>query len=533
MALDAREQEMDRLFARLDSVLAGSGACVAEKEAEIEDLRQRRQSLFRPEDILWHNKMMYDEYVLFRADSAMVYVNANIGIAKSLDRPDLLYRWTINKVFLLAAQGLMSEAEKELRSIDEKQLPGEQMFQYYYTKIYLYSHLAQFGGERSEETAAYREMEAALRREAIRTISPDHPLYYSFAAFLPEDCQLPGGPATVKEKLRELTDNSSLSTLADALNAYSLAVMCRQDGDTDGYLKYLIYSAISDIRLCNCDIASLEELSNAIYGYDDIDRGYSYINYCMKAALQYPNRVRMVNISAVMDKFRQAYGERNEIQNRRLRKSFYIAGVLSAILVAAVIVICLQFVKLSRSRRKLVEFNGELSDMNRKLETNNIQLFESNYVKEKYIAYVFSICSDYITKMEEYRKNLQRNLIVGRTDEIRKILSDTSMAQNELKAFYRSFDAVFLQIYPDFVEHFNSLLRPEERIVLKKGELMNTELRIYALVRLGINDSVKIAEFLHCSPQTVYNNRLKTRNKAISSKEEFDEKVRTLGKIQK
>lgn len=107
------------------------------------------------------------------------------------------------------------------------------------------------------------------------------------------------------------------------------------------------------------------------------------------------------------------------------------------------------------------------------------------------------------------------------------------MVQSELKEFYHSFDAIFLHVYPDFVKDFNSLLRPEEKIILKEGELLNTELRIYALVRLGINDSMKIAEFLHCSPQTVYNNRLKTRNKAIIPKEEFTETVRSLGKMQK
>ena len=97
--------------------------------------------------------------------------------------------------------------------------------------------------------------------------------------------------------------------------------------------------------------------------------------------------------------------------------------------------------------------------------------------------------------------------------------------------YYKNFDAIFLHVYPSFVSDFNELLLPEERIVLKEGELLNTELRIYALVRLGINDSVKIAELLHCSPQTVYNNRLKVRNKASVPKEQFAETVRLLGKM--
>ena len=175
----------------------------------------------------------------------------------------------------------------------------------------------------------------------------------------------------------------------------------------------------------------------------------------------------------------------------------------------------------------------KLAEVNEQLKEANAQLRESNYVKEEYIGYVFAICSNYISKLDEFRKNINRKIKAKQFDEV-KVLTDTpTMAQNELKEFYHNFDAIFLHVYPDFVDDFNALLQPEERIVLKEGELLNTELRIYALVRLGIGDSVKIAEFLHCSPQTVYNNRLKPRNKAIIPKEEFASTVMGLGKMQK
>ena len=339
-----------------------------------------------------------------------------------------------------------------------------------------------------------------------------------------------------------------------AINSYMLAIMFYNEGDEDNYVKYLIYSAIADIKICNRDIASLEELSNILYLREDIDRGYTYISYCFKAALLYPNRVRVINISTVMDKLQQAYRERNKIQESKLRKSLYTTSILSIVLLISILLIYFQFRKLSRSRKKLNEsnrllnshvkelseaqrmlgeVNGELSEVNEKLKVINNQLLESNYVKEEYIGYVFSICSNYITKLEEYRKNISRKLKAGQIDDIKSLTSNITMVQSELKEFYHSFDAIFLHVYPDFVKDFNSLLRPEEKIMLKEGELLNTELRIYALVRLGINDSMKIAEFLHCSPQTVYNNRLKTRNKAIIPKEEFTETVRSLGKMQK
>lgn len=117
----------------------------------------------------------------------------------------------------------------------------------------------------------------------------------------------------------------------------------------------------------------------------------------------------------------------------------------------------------------------------------------------------------------------------GQINELRRS-TEHPITTAELKAFFHTFDQVFLNIYPDFVQDFNALLRPEEQIVPKEGELLNTDLRIYALVRLGITDSVKIADFLHCSVQTVYNNRLRVRNKSLIPKTEFAQTVQQLGK---
>lgn len=550
----AQSKEIEVLLARLDSVLANSDKYVVEKEGRIEELHKRQAQSLKLEDELWLNKMLYDEYVVYNADSAMVYVDSNIGIARRLGREDKRQEWILNKVYLLAAQGLLNEAEKELQHVDVDLLNGEALFQYYDTKIYLYSHLAQFIGSRWDLASSYYTMEKELQRKAERYIHPDHPLYYSFAASLHREYPRSAEGDSIKRKLKEIVDRSALSTRIDALNAYTLAVMYRNEGDEGSYMKYLICSAITDVKTCNRDIASLEELSNILYQRNDINRGYAYIGYCLKAALLYPNRVRVVNISVIMDKLQQAYRQKDETQQAQLRNLLYTTSILSVVLLLSVLFICFQFRKLSRSHKRLAEsnhllnshvkelsetqgrlaeVNKELAEVNEKLKESNSRLFESNYVKEEYIGYVFSICSSYITKLEEYRKNIGRKVKAGQIDEIRTLTSGTSMVQNELKEFYHSFDAIFLHVYPDFVEDFNALLRPEERIVLKEGELLNTELRIYALVRLGINDSVKIAEFLHCSPQTVYNNRLRTRNKAVIPKEEFAETVRSLGKMQK
>ena len=187
--------------------------------------------------------------------------------------------------------------------------------------------------------------------------------------------------------------------------------------------------------------------------------------------------------------------------------------------------------ELTSLREAQDQANQRLKDMNSELSEVNDLLAESNLIKEEYVGQMFSICSDYIDKLDSFRKDVARKLKSGQADTLLKSVTSTTMVQSELKEFYRLFDTIFLNIFPNFVNDFNALLRPEERITPAEGDLLNTPLRIYALVRLGINDSVKIAALLHCSSQTVYNNRLRVRNKAGIPKEVFTETVRTIGRF--
>ena len=185
--------------------------------------------------------------------------------------------------------------------------------------------------------------------------------------------------------------------------------------------------------------------------------------------------------------------------------------------------------RLYRVKEELSQANGLLRKLNDELNGKNQQLLDSNDVKEQYIARFFDFCSTYIDKLEDYRKSLKKLFQDRRFDDLGKRLKSTSMFESELDELYRNFDAIFLSLYPSFVEDFNALLVEEERIVPKTGDLLNKELRIYALLRLGITDSAKIASFLRCSLSTVYNYRTKVRNKAAISREAFEKEVMEIG----
>lgn len=543
--------EIESLLSRLDSLIAQKEMFITAKEAKITQLRKRGQSIRTQEERYWLNKMFYDEYFVYNADSAMIYVDQNLSIAQELDKKEWQAEWKIKKSFLLAATGLLKEALDELQGMSGASLSPELKVEYYGQMMYLYSHFGQYSGDDNVNLReGYYQKEVAYKDSIYAAVTPQDPYYLWYKGW-----KFLGTPEmdTVKEELLKEVSVSLLETRRDAMNAYMLACIYRDSNQRNEYLKYMACSAIADVRIANKDIASLEELAKVLFECGDIDRAYTYINYCLQNAQIYRNRVRVIGISKVQDAVHQAYQERNRKQEARLHLFLVLVSILSVVLLVAILYIYRQMKHLAKSRTKLnevnlllnkhvdelslahtklAEVNDQLQSLNGQLKEANSQLRESNYVKEEYIGYVFAICSNYISKLDEFRKNINRKIKAKQFDDVKTLTDTPTMAQNELKEFYHNFDAIFLHVYPDFVSDFNALLQPEERIVLKEGELLNTELRIYALVRLGINDSVKIAEFLHCSAQTVYNNRLKTRNKAIIPKEEFANTVRSLGKMQ-
>lgn len=541
------EKEIPQLLATLDSILVQTGELASQKELKIAQLKKKLSNAANFEEEFWINKMLYDESFVFNADSAMKYVDRNIQIATELKKKDWQDEWLINRSFMFAATGLLKEADEVLEKVDSTSLSDGLKLSYYYQRSYLYSHLGQYMGDQKQvNNKYYNEFENA-NKHMLALVRPKDPLYWWCVA----SCNELSPEDSLFSALENVVLSSHHNTRLDAMNAYGLSNMYKRLGDKEKTMIYLIYSAMADLRVCNRDIASLQELSSLLYDAGDIDRAYAYMNYCLKAALLYPNRVRIINISTELDKIYANYQQRDIRWRNSLQNYLYVVTFFSIILVLALIGLYRQTKKMRKSRTELdsvnhslnqhvVELsqmhkqlalaNQELQNLNELLRSANQKLQESNDVKEEYIGYVFSICSNYISKLDEYRKNINRKLKTGQFEEARQLTDNSSLTQNELKDFYANFDAIFLRVYPDFVADLNSLLRPEEQILLKDASELNTEVRIYALVRLGINDSVKIADFLHCSPQTVYNHRLRMRNKAIIPKDKFAEAVRLLGR---
>ena len=541
-------EENRKLLHSLDSLLEQQDLFVRVKEERIKQLKMQYSRVKDVKELYAMNRMVYLEYRVYDADSALHYINKNIQLAQQTNNRTWEVVSLLEQSFVLTSSGLLTEALKAVSDIQPEELPQNLRSEYFGRLCTLYSRLRDYSSENSQLSEHYNNLQKAFRDSVYLTATPDELRYWNCRAWL-----YLGTPEIepVKQAFEENKQTLSNDSRKYSIATYNLSAIYRSENNESKYLENLILSAMADIRSVNGDIGSLQEIAEYLFKHGEIDRAYNYILYCSQKAMLFHNRVRIVKMSHLQNQIYKAYQEQNRTQQKRLQASLIAVSFLFLVLIGAFLFIRKQMHRLkeanlkldstnqklsvnmdalSTAHQRLEEVNMQLKDLNTQLQEVNDQLRESNYVKEEYIGYVFNICSTYISKLEEFRKNINRKLKVGQIEDVKAMTDSSATASNELKEFYQNFDTIFLHLYPDFVGDFNALLLPEERIELKEGELLNTELRIHALIRLGITDSVKIADFLHCSAQTVYNNRLRTRNKSIIPKEDFINAVKKLGK---
>lgn len=542
----------EELLHVLDSLLINSEDLEKKRSYIVDEYRHKLSGARNDEERYRINNMLYDIYSHHNIDSAMKYVDRNIAIARAIfGDADRIAELKIKKSFLYAASGLLMESAEEVAGLSGNLLPAHLRKEYYAQMAYLYDHMANYMRINPVGANVYFDKSNMYKDSLISVLPMDDHEYLWYRGWSNLGSSMEKRNEVIGE-LRKVVDTSTLTTPDDAKNAYILGCLYVKNGDSENALKYVAMSSIADVQLCNRDIASLQRLAMMCLEAGDIERAHNYIGYCMEMALKYPNRVRASTIAPLQHQINAAYQNKLHSEERMRRIFLILVSILSVCLTVAVVVIIREMRELKRQRKgldeantslssrirelsdtkqQLSEANEKLSSLNSQLKKANAELNESNYVKEEYVGYVFSLCSHYIKQMDDFRRTINRKAKVKQWDDIRTLTEGKAMEKDALKEFYMNFDTIFLHLYPHFVSDFNSLLQPDHQILPKEGELLSTELRIYALVRLGITDSVKIADFLHCSPQTVYNYRFRTRNRAILPKAEFIEAVKTLGHV--
>ena len=511
----AYSPSVDSILRKLDTVIENKQQNTLAKEAEIAELKNKLHSATTNREKFQICGDLFNAYLHFQADSSLYYINERIRLLNLKEEPELNAEILINRAEVLGVMGMYNEALEELDKINTKSLDMQTLEYYYRVCCACYGWLADYTTSQDMKTK-YKDKSEAYRDSVLTVVIPSI------------DKDIVQAEKWLKQgKINESIEllNSLLAKSPDrrqkAYIHYILSNAYEYKGDVDKQLYYMAQTAIIDLESATREYASLQKLAQQLYKDGDIDRAYQYLNCSMDDAVACNASLRSIEVAQfypIIDKAYQLKEERSKLTTKIM---LVCVSLLSFFLIIAVFFLYRWMKKLSLMRLNLKQTNHQLQSTNKELE-------QTGKIKEVYIARYLERCVSYLDKLEQYRRSLAKLAMASRIDDLYKAIKSEQFIRDERKAFYNEFDKSFLDLFPNFIESFNNLLQEDGQIHPKSNELLTTELRIFALIRLGVTDSNQIAHFLSYSLATIYNYRSKIRNRAKGDKDKFEEEVMKL-----
>lgn len=449
---------------------------------------------------------LYHEYCSYVYDSAYAYCEKLHKTAYALNDHDKITASLVKKGFSYMSAGLFKECFDLFSSIDLKGCSNQTKIDYYTTKARLYYDVADYNNK-AEFSTQYNEIGNAIIDSAITLLPIELPQFWACTALKKMKSDNYRGAI---EAFQKMILSHKYSEHDYAIATSSLAYLFNLQGKKDDARQLFIKAAIADIKSSTKETVALRNLAQILYEEGDIGNATKYIRQALDDAYFYNARHRQLEISHILPIIEKERTEIVEKQKSRIYNFTIFVSILLVILLIALFVIWKQLAILRQAKK-----------VN---QSTNDNLIEANKIKEEYIGYFFTLHSEFINNLKKYQKYVQKKAMEKKYDELTAIPRNMDPTK-EREALYARFDQIFLKIFPDFVSRFNELLTPGEEIQLKEGKLLNTDLRIYALIRLGIDDNEKIAEFLDYSINTIYTYKTKTKNKTKLSNEAFKKKI--------
>lgn len=502
----------DPVLIQLDEILSDNQKYIEQKEVELKKLKENLQKSESKEDRYNAAMDLYRAYQDFSLDTSFVYIKQSLELAAELGEPERIIDTHLSLAFLYNYVGMHYEA---LEIFKEQDVTGHSDWlrrSHFYLGTNVYRNLSLYTVD--EEQKDYFRQQMEICRDSAIAYAPDDVILR--AERLSDEGKMSKAIELLSSNLPD-----GLTTRDAGLKYYILSEIYEKLHQCDAQIKYLAMSSIAGIKNAVREYISLRKLAVLLYEQKDIDRAYTYIHRCIDDANACDARMRMVETSAILSVIDSAVVKQKQDTRNGLLVT---ASVISLLLILLSVVL----VALRRKMKLLKNSEKELMRVNNQLTESNVQLSDADKIKEEYITRFMHLCLDYINKMENYRAYLNKVARKRNFDELYDTIQSTRYINKEVNEFYNSFDEAFLHIYPNFLKDFNALLRPESQISPKSDERLNTELRIYALLKLGISDSTKVQEFLRCSSSTVYNYRTNMRNKAIN-RDTFEQDVLKIG----
>ena len=485
------------LIRKLDCMVDNKDLYVSMKQDRIDSLKHRLGTPGTDRMELYGE--IAGEYRKFQSDSAAGYLNRAISIARDTGDRTSEIRYTIALAEQYTLTGLYMEAEYVLSLIDRQEIREPDKLEDYWMACYNVYREAGYARPHNAVSRIWRAR-AGQYRDSILC----HSKSVSNRTLRLRETELreAGHPEQALE-INDIRIGMAEYLSPDyAYTAYDRFCIYQEMGREDEAMEFLVRSAISDINSAIMNQSSLYVLANKIFG-KDLDRAWKYVNYSYWATTFFNERFRHWTYNSSVFEINKTWQQKLGFQRSIISVISCALGILVLILAGLAVYI---------------------TSINRKLNRTNRNLEETSRIKDSYVSQFFKLYSSYLNSMQKFRSKIHKQLKRGDEDEVLRLTRPSGdIINEEIHDLYRNFDMAFLDIFPDFVDRFNDLLLPDKKITLKKGELLNTELRIFAMIRLGINESAQIAELLHYSIRTVYNYRSGINRKTHVKDRKFEE----------
>ena len=525
-AMMGSASDVRHLYVTLDSLIAHYQETTAEKESRIKNLKDGVKTMSLTADQMYDlNLRLYDEYVAFRFDSAFYYVEKNVERLRHTEDHDRFAASAIRMAHILSVTGLFDRARRLLDEIDPEKLGDEQRVAYYNQQ----SELNLYRSEMAQYTPYFNDyiQKAQYYRQLIIQTAPKDSYDYIFS-LATYTCET-GNPDKAIQMMEAWLPKLDVSTRDYSIVTSTLAYFyqCKNDKERQEY--YLLLSAISDEQGAIRENNSLRMLAEILMAHGENDIAYRYLYQSITEARFYGSRLRMMQVGRMAPQIMNLYDkERAQTQ----QNTYIYLGIISFISLILLGIMAYTLVLLRKKKaasRQIEAMNKALTAHNEQIQAVNSQMKEANRIKDEYIGRFLELSSNLIKQGEERSKQLNRLARDRKLEELYAELKSSQTINSGIRMFHQNFDEAFLNIYPAFINEVNKLLTPDNAFFISEGDSkrLTTELRILALIRLGISDNQEIADILRSSITTIYTYRSKLKSRSVN-KDTFEDDVRKI-----
>ncbi|MGZ3754375.1 MAG: DUF6377 domain-containing protein [Mucilaginibacter sp.] len=508
----------DSLFDQLNRELNNKQTYDQTKEASIQKLKKALKYT-SPRNLQAQFSLctrLYDQYKAYQYDSAYVYATKMQDISHLLKDKSKSDYSKIKLGFILLSSGMFKETFDNLKGIDVKSLDDSTKIEYYSILTRGYYDLASYDNDKYYSTI-YNALANKYIDSAIALSKPDSYDKIYFTGYK----KLKNGQ--LQESAGDfitLLDRHKLTMHQQAIVASTLSNIYENTKDSKNHqqrIDLLIQATINDIKTSTKETVALYWLAQLLYKDGDIANTYVYLQAALDDAEFYGARQRKIQIGTLLPIV--ASEKLNYVEGEKKRFLIYL-GSISVLALLVIVISILLFKQLNNLKIK----EKIIDDKNHQLEKINEKLEEGTKIKEEYIGYFFDVISGYILQLEKLKRSIDMKLNVKKYDDIQIIIDKINIKKDRDKLFY-TFDHVFIKIFPNFISEFNALFNKEDQIWPKEDEVLTTDLRIFALIRLGIADTETIAKILEYSEKTIYVYKMRIKAKALVQGEQFDHRI--------